>query len=158
MKIQSRNHLIFLSMKIINSLLILLILVTGSCSKQTNYEKIERFYLQFKQGDFSRFKKVIVINEEGTCLNCNNIFARNQAEKVDETTYLFIVSGQGTRVDISAYISKNAPNLIVDYTNEFSRLNLVKGCAIFELKNRQIVNTTYIRPDNITQFQFRKTP
>ena len=152
MKISNKKHLIFSYMKVINSLLILLLLITGSCAKPSNFEKIESFYLQFKKGDFNQFKRVIVINEEGTCINCNNLFARSQAKQVDETTNLFIVSGQGTRVDISAYISKNAPNLIVDYRNEFSRLDLVKGCTIFELENRKIVRTTYIKPENITQF------
>ncbi|MNK24848.1 hypothetical protein D3C87_431630 [compost metagenome] len=139
-------------MKNSNSLLILLLFVTGSCTKPSNFEKIESFYRQFKQGDFNRFKRVIVINEEGTCLKCNNIFAQTQAQKVDETENLFIVSGQGTRVDISAYISKNAPNLIMDYKNEFSKLNLVKGCTVFELENRQIIKTTYIQPGNVTEF------
>lgn len=139
-------------MKTINSLLILLSLLAGSCAKPSGYEKIERFYHQFKKGDFGRFKRVIVINEEGTCLNCNNIFAQSQFQKVDEASNLFIVSAQGTRVDISAYISKNAPNLIMDYTNEFGRLNLVKGCTIFELENKQISKTTLIKADNVTQF------
>lgn len=153
MKISNKNHLISLFMKNSNSLLILLLLIAGSCTQQSNFEKIERFYYQFKKGDFNQFKRVIVINEEGTCINCNNLFAQSQAQQVDETTNLFIVSGQGTRVDISAYISKNAPNLIMDYKNEFSRLDLVRGCTIFELENRKIVRTTYIKPENMNQFR-----
>lgn len=137
-------------MKLIN--LVLLLFILSSCYKPSNYEKIESFYHQFKNGDFNQFKRVIVINEGGTCLNCNNIFARSQVQKVNDPANLFIVSAQGTRVDISAYISKNAPNLIMDYKNEFSHLNLVKGCTIFELENKKIVKTTLIKANNVTEF------
>ncbi|MNU95255.1 hypothetical protein D3C71_852660 [compost metagenome] len=138
--------------------LLFLLLLANSCSNPKHpdeYEKIEVFYQQFKKGNLEQYNKIIVINEEGTCLNCNNIFARNQAEKINKTTNLFIVSGRGTRVDISAYISKNAPNLILDHTNEFSRLNLVKGCAIIELENKKIKTITPIDAQNIQKLKLQ---
>ena len=126
--------------------------ILGSCSEPGNYEKIETFYYQFKDGDFNKFKRVIVINEEGTCLNCNNIFAINQVKNIDKTTNLFIVSGQGIRVDISAYVSKNAPNVIMDYKNKFGGLNITKGCTVFELENKKITKTTFIKVNNVSAF------
>lgn len=132
-----------------NRFLLFFLLLVSSCSTPDAYEKIEAFYHRFKNENFERFSRIIVINEDGTCLNCNNLFAKSQAGNLSKDSILFIVSGYGTKVDISAYIDKNSPNLILDPKNEFQQLNLQKGCAIIEVENRNIKSITNISVKNI---------
>ncbi|WP_343603703.1 hypothetical protein [Fluviicola sp.] len=133
------------------SVILLLLLLLNSCSEPqlSTYEQIESFYHRFKEGNFERFSRIIVINEEGTCINCNNLFARNQAENLSKDSVLFIVSGYGTMVDISAYVDKSSPNLILDPKNEFQKLNLKKGCSIIEIANHKIKSITTINAKNV---------
>lgn len=139
----------------ISSLLVLLLLLVIRCSDSDTYEKVEDFYKRFKTGNLDQYNKIIVINEDGTCLNCNNLFAKNQANNLSSDSILFIVSGQGTRVDISAYIDKNASNLILDPENKFGELSLYKGCSIIELKNKKIKNITPINNQNVQQLKMQ---
>lgn len=136
-----------------NSILVcfLLLLLFNSCSapEPDTYTRIETFYQRFKKGNFERFSRIIVINEEGTCINCNNLFARNQAENLSKDSVLFIVSGYGTKVDISAYVDKNSPNLILDPKNEFQKLNLKKGCSIIEMEGKKVKSITNISAKNV---------
>ncbi len=112
------------------------------------YQRIESFYREFKTGNLDQYKQIIVINEDGTCLNCNNLFAKNQVGALSGDSILFIVSGYGTKVDISAYVGKDAPNLILDPENEFGKLNLQKGCSIIELENNKVKQITHIGTKN----------
>ncbi len=143
-----------------NSLIFFFVLLMTSCSSSdsTNtYQRIENFYRQFKTGNLDQYKQIIVINEDGTCLNCNNLFAKNQADALSRDSVLFIVSGYGTKIDISAYIGKNTSNLILDPGNEFGKLNLQKGCSIINLENKKIKMITPINAQNVQQLkiQFR---
>lgn len=138
--------------------LLFLLLLISSCSNPKppdQYEKIEAFYTQFKKGNLDQYTRIIVINEDGTCLNCNNLFAKNQAGNLSGDSILFIVSGYGTKVDISAYVGKNAPNLILDPENEFRKLNLQKNCAIIELENKKIKTITPINAQNIQHLKWQ---
>lgn len=134
-------------------LIFLFVLLMSSCSSPDIYEQIEVFYGQFKTGSLDQYNRIIVINEDGTCLNCNNLFAKNQAGNLSGDSVLFIVSGYGTKVDISAYVDKNAPNLILDPENEFGKLNLQKGCSIINLENKKIKRITPINVQNVQQLK-----
>ena len=120
----------------------------------SDYQKIESFYKKHKYADFNAFKFVIIINDEGDCLNCNNMFAKTISKSIDNNKLLFIVSESGAKVDISAYIDNSKKNVIWDTKSEFDKLNLVKRCTIFELKDKKIINKTEISSNNIETFQF----
>ncbi len=123
-----------------------------SCSPQTKYDKIEDFYYQFKEDNFSNFDYIIVINEDGTCLNCNNSFAKAMSSNVSSDEVLFIVSGRGFKVDISDYIDNKKKNIIWDEDELFQELNLVEKCAVIELDNLRIKKITQIDADNVEMY------
>lgn len=95
---------------------------------------IRDFYFEETQkDDFSKYRRVVIINENGTCLNCNNAFAQAHAKNIADDSTLFIVSSEGAMVDISPYISRQRPNVIWDTFYAFESLLTMNQCAILEL-------------------------
>lgn len=123
------------------------------CAEPTEYEKIAGFCRENGLDDLSKYSTVVVINEEGNCLNCNNSFAISQAKSIEEESILFIVSGSGTRVDISPYLNRSASNVILDSKDAFRKLNLVQSCAVISLSKNQIEKITPISAKNIGLFR-----
>jgi len=137
----------------------LIILITAlsiiySCHSPSSYDKVKSFYESKKTGNFSKFKFLVVINEGGSCLNCNNIFSKTISSSISNSDILFIVSGSGTKVDISDYTDKSYSNVIWDFENSFQNFNLTKKCAIFRLKNKILQEKTEINPDNVLNIKY----
>lgn len=122
-----------------------------SCKPETDYEKMEHYYNSFKDGELSQFQFVVVINEIGSCINCNNYFSKEMAKALDDDKILFILSGNGTRVDMSGYINEDYQNVIWDRPARFDELKIVERCAILELKNREIIDKEEINIDNMEE-------
>lgn len=101
---------------------------------QNQRELIEGFYKHHvPDGDFDRFDRVVIINELGTCKNCNSLFAQRQLADIDNDSVLFIVSSQGARIDISGYVEEPRDNVIWDTTNLFNRFHIVDFCMVLPL-------------------------
>ena len=95
---------------------------------------IQSFYYEHaKDTNFSHFQRVIIINENGTCPNCNNIFAMEHGNEVNQDSVLFIISSFGSRVDISKYISNPRANVIWDSLCQLDDLLLLDKCEIVDL-------------------------
>lgn len=121
----------------------------------SSFEKLE-LYCKSKQKTIANYKHVIVINEIGTCINCNNIFAKNQGENLNADSTLFIVSGIGNKVDLSSYIDRESSNLIFDEAAGFDSLNIVKSCAIITLSKDSIRSIELINVNNVHELSSRK--
>ena len=113
--------------------------VSCTGNKETNYERIDSFLQSAYDGkSLNNYDYMIVINEEGDCLNCNKSFTKRIANYTEYENTLFLICTPGSNVDISSYIAEEKDNILLDYHNKFSDLNLTDHCAIFELKNHQI--------------------
>lgn len=127
------------SVNIIGISFLLLLLVT--CSKLPNrYDQIDAFLkkeLNFQ--DLDKYQKIVVVNELGDCMNCNNSFVEKVALLKSDTTLLFLISTPGSRVDITPFIEKQ-DNILHDPYGNFEQVDLVRSCAIIEL-NEQHVDT-----------------
>lgn len=153
-----------LMMKLFTQILFIGILIC-SCEYSTsekplkktlsNYEKLVQF-CNDKNQNISRYRTIIVINEIGTCINCNNIFSRSQGKNLNSDSTLFIVSGVGNKVDLSAYVDRKAPNLILDDSAGFDSLNIVKSCAIISLSDNKINSVEEINVNNVNGLSERR--
>lgn len=131
---------------------IFFVLTLGSCSEPTQYEKIKSFYEENKTTDgqdFEVFSKIVIINEKGNCISCNNSFAKQMERYLDDSQTLFIVSGPGLKVDISGFIHSENLNVIWDQNEEFNKLKISKSCALIELKNNEIHQINEITLDKL---------
>jgi hypothetical protein len=127
-------------------------LILFSCSEPTAYEKIKSFYEENKTvngKDFEVFSKIVIINEKGDCISCNNSFAKQMAMYLDDSQTLFVVSGAGLKVDISGFIHSDKENVIWDQKEEFNKLHISERCALIELKNNKIQEVKEITLDNL---------
>lgn len=120
----------------------------------SNYEKLVQ-YCTDKNQTLDHYTTIIVINEIGTCINCNNIFSKSQGKNLDSDSILFIVSGIGTKVDLSAYVDRKAPNLIYDDSAGFDTLNIVKSCAIITISGKKINSIEEINVKNVYEVSNR---
>ncbi len=120
----------------------------------SNYEKLKKYCLNFKV-NVSDFKNIVVINEIGTCLNCNNIFSRSQSKNLNSDSTLFIVSGAGGRVDFSAYINNHSKNLIFDEFADFDTLDIVRSCAILTIAKNKIHSIEEINIKTVSSLSSR---
>ena len=134
--------------------------ISSSCSEDLNSdsktpqkqlsrtEKLKA-YCSIHQQNLHDFLQIVVINEIGSCINCNNIFAKSQTQNLNSDSTLFIVSGIGNKVDLSAYIDKKSAHLIFDESQSFDSLKIVKSCAIISLKNDTIYRIEEIDINNV---------
>lgn len=121
-----------------------LVLLIISCNNQAGQthgknenEIIKEFYTsQTSREDFSKYRSAILINEGGSCLNCNNAFALSHANEIEDDSILFIVSSCGSRIDISPYITQERSNIIWDSMSVFEELLPLETCKVVELKNK----------------------
>ena len=96
---------------------------------------IQQFYTdQTQKNDFSKYRQAIIINERGLCLNCNNAFSLCNAKDLDNDSTLFIISSDGTQIDISPYLSTQHPNVIWDSLYSFDSLLPMNQCSIITIK------------------------
>ncbi len=121
-----------------------------SCQPTSHIDKIKKYYEEHRpKGHFEKYKKVIVISELGKCKKCNSQFSLQSAQYLNYNDILFIVTGIGTKVDISPYIDISKEDLIWDIQSQFDNLNIVKACAIIDLSNGKITEVTPENVDNI---------
>lgn len=139
--------------------IVLLTLFFSSCGEaikpKTEFEKLEQFCsVKGLVKSLADYYLVVIINDDGNCLNCNNIFADKMSDRINDENVLFILSEDGTKVDISAYIDSQSENVIWDINGDFDKLNLVESCSLFELENNKIVDKTAIDATNINTFEW----
>lgn len=92
------------------------------------------YYEHGHDTNFSCFKRVIIINELGPCMNCNNSFCLTHQYEIDDESVLFIVSSYGMKIDISHYIlHQHNNNVIWDSTSKFNDLLPIGHCEIIDL-------------------------
>lgn len=127
-------------------------LLFSSCTNQTDYEKVKSFFYSKGKSGFDEFEYIVIINEEGTCLNCNKIFAEAMSNNIQDHDVLFILSGNGTKIDISPFTESRDENIIMDYDKEFNKLGLVNQCALFKIDNQRIVKKIEIGKENVMNF------
>ena len=123
----------------------------SACGETTDFKKIEAFLLAHDhQTNLEEYDYLLIINEGGKCLNCNDVFARVMAKFKTNNNILYIVSGEGVMIDISAYLfDSSATNIILDEAQTFSDLNLVNQCAIIALDDQQIDTIIEINLENM---------
>lgn len=122
---------------------------SSKTEKPSEYAQIKQFYSTHKSGNFDKFQRIIVINEEGTCINCNNSFSKAMGRHIKKEEILFILSGNGTKVDMSAYVEQNQKNIILDFNNDFGKLNIVKQCAIIDIDSNHEISKTIVTTGNL---------
>tara|TARA_R110002050_G_scaffold245367_1_gene382970 strand:- start:38620 stop:39069 length:450 start_codon:yes stop_codon:yes gene_type:complete len=123
--------------KIVTALAVSLLFFT--CKQPSNYEKMELLlHNQFEFDSLRVIDHIVVINELGDCLNCNNSFSVAMSKYIESENVLFIICGTGSRVDISPYYNSTSNHVIWDRRNSFNELNMVGSSAIINLKNQKI--------------------
>lgn len=134
---------------------ILLVIFMISCKPKTDYEKLEQFCTSHSAiKNLSDFNSVVIINDKTDCLNCTNKFAKAMSKRLENNQgLLFIISDNGAMVDISDYIDKKRDNVILDFTNEFDKLNIVNGSAIIDVKDEKIISKTIINAQNVDKIK-----
>lgn len=136
------------------SVLVILLICTlsFSCKQKSDIEKIQDYYLVHKpDGKFEKYRKIIIINELGNCINCNNRFSLQMSYSINNQSILFIVSGMGSKVDISPYINILQENIIWDTKSEFDQLKITKACAIIDIDIGRNTKITEILPENVCE-------
>lgn len=124
------------------SYIVLIVLLINSCNNHTTktrdddeIEIIKKFYLsQTSRDDFSKYYSVILINECGSCLNCNNAFALAHSDEIEDDSVLFIISSCGVKIDISPYIIDKRSNVIWDSSSIFEEMLPLKSCKKINLR------------------------
>src|SRR5690554_8111708 len=67
-----------------------------------DYDRIKLFLTKHNfSGNLDDFNEIIVINDKGDCIQCNNDYAKFISKKKADTKIIFIISQDGTKVDIS---------------------------------------------------------
>ena len=121
-----------------------------SIQPETDYSRLNSFFNE--EMDFSQldnYATLIVINEMGDCINCNNSFAQAMAGNEKNDNILFLISAQGSRVDISKYLDNQEHKVLFDHRNLFNRLNLIQKSAIIKLQDEQIDTIIQIDQTNL---------
>ena len=122
-----------------------------ACETKTDFDKIDYFVQEISPStNLSNYTVLVALNETGTCINCNFAFAKTMSMFIDSSEVLFLVSSRGGQIDISEYLKKaDHDNVIFDYENNFSELNLVDHCAIIHFADQAIDTIIQIELGNL---------
>jgi len=134
--------------------IMLFVLVFFSCAspQKSDYEKINN-YLRTVHNyhELQLYKNIVVINESGTCMNCNNSFSKSMTKNIENDNVLFLICSPGRKVDISGYLDTEKSNILFDFHNKFGKLNLVNHCAIIKLEDKKIDTIIEIDVNNVRE-------
>lgn len=128
------------------------LVLLNSCGERSDFEKIETLYYASGKSDFDQYQYIVLINEEGKCISCNNIFAQSMSDDLQNNKVLFILSGTGTKIDISAYANSESENVLMDYNREFKKLAIVNQCAVLTIADGNIASMVKIDIHNVLEF------
>lgn len=130
---------------------ILFLLFLTSCSSETSqYDKLENFLSEeLDFSDLDDYNAVVVINEMGDCINCNDSFSKMMTKHLKNKRFLYIISTSGTKVDVSGYLNSDTDNILFDFRNNFKNLNLLEKSAIIMIENNKIDTIIQIDKDNL---------
>jgi len=135
-------------------LIVPLLLLWACSSKQSDYEKIESFVLKNSEiKQLANFNQVVVISSGGECLNCNLKFSRIMAKRIDDPKNIFIVSDNGSNIDISQYLDSKRKNIILDPRNNFGKLKLTNGSTLITIHNGKILKKIPINSTTLSRFK-----
>ncbi len=132
--------------KIYFGIIVFISIVLLGCTDNFEKESIVKFYEEHcPSGNIYNYRKIVVINDLGGCMNCNNSFATIMADSLDVEDILFIVSCDGCKVDISPYIEIDRENVIWDKNLDFNELEIVKTCAVIDFKDSLYINELHVK-------------
>lgn len=118
-----------------NSVLALVVLLFFSCSqKDTDYFKLKTF-IETHNLKIENYNNILIVSETG-CINCSKSFALLIQRQLKKEKSLFVISASGKAVDISEFLESK--NTILDYQDDFSRLNITQHSSAIFLKDNAI--------------------
>lgn len=133
-----------------DTLLILLFGGFAACSPPTDYDLVEYYFESLANPvKLSDYDYLVVVNEKGTCLTCNNTFAKVMAKYIGHHKTLFLISSEGVLLDISGFFNPDSNNVVFDPIGRFNRLGIVSRCAIVHLGEASIDSIIEIDLNNI---------
>lgn len=100
-----------------------------------DYNKIEK-YLVRQDTEIKLLKSILILTNQGVCMNCNKKFARTIENYTSRSDTKIIVTAEGNSIDISSFL--DSKNVILDFNDEFSQLGLTKGTSAIFLENGKI--------------------
>lgn len=109
-----------------------------SCKQpESDWEKLKSYYQTHKKSKpFESFKRIIVFNELGGCLNCSSHYSIKMKQYKKDLSVLFITSTTGSKYDISLFIDTLQPNIIWDYNKDFDKLNIMPKSGEIKLNHQ----------------------
>ncbi len=131
--------------------LLFLIIICVGCQETTTYDKINHFLNTEYNKDLEAFSHLVIINEMGECMNCNNKFSKSMTEYIDNESILFLICSHGVNIDISAYLDEKVDNIVYDFRNKFATLNIVNHCSIISLDEEKSCAVTEIDVNNLNE-------
>ncbi|MDR0603860.1 MAG: hypothetical protein LBG80_06110 [Bacteroidales bacterium] len=119
----------------------------------TDYEKPKNYLLILSDSlSLENYDAIIFLSEKGGCPTCNKVFSDFiQQSLLNQDNILIIVNAKGEKIDIYPYLSDAVSNVITDYTNDFYRLNLIRGSGIILLKENDISEVHSININEINK-------
>lgn len=139
----------------LQSLFFLLLFVLAACqTEETKDDKLSAFFeRQYSLTNLEQYAKVIVVNEMGHCMDCNNTFSETVSRYTDNSAYLFLVSTPGMVIDISEFLKQEQANILYDSNATFNDLEIITNCAIIDLKKGKIDKIMNVTNENISEIR-----
>lgn len=123
-----------------------------SCGNKelSTYDQIEYFFNEnYQFNHLNEYNYLVVINEKGDCMNCNNSFSLAMSKNIKKSNVLFLISSPGYSIDISSYTKDKKHNVFYDYREKFNELNLINHSAIFIFNNNKVDSIIQINSSNL---------
>jgi PBP1b-binding outer membrane lipoprotein LpoB len=127
--------------------------VANNTTTSTDYEKLKNYLLTISDSLYlENYDAIIFLSEKGGCPTCYKVFSDfTQQSLLNQDNILILVNAKGEKIDISPYLSDAVSNVVTDYTNNFYRLNLIRGSGIILLKDNTISEVHSININEINK-------
>lgn len=133
--------------------LVFSILCLTQCTEPSEFEEL-RDYLEQEHSYTlsSEIQAVVVISDQGGCLNCNKAFADFMETYLKTPSILFVVASSGMNLYISAYLSyRDQENVILDRRGRFLNQGFIEKSGVLFIKDGQIETTQMIQLETLSE-------
>lgn len=121
-----------------------------SCRKDDSYESLVNYLRTQHHYELTpQISSIAVVNESGSCINCNKTFSDFMFDFIDHEELLFIICSNGIRMDISPFLNTGKKNILLDPDNEFRKTNLLDEPGVIFLNQTGIDTIFTVNPNSI---------
>lgn len=119
---------------------------------QLQFNQIQNFFAkEYHYALKMNVKGIVVISNQGDCMNCNASYSRFVERFINDPNVLFLICTVGNYFDISRFLeNETQENVFFDFNNKFAELNLLDRSGFIFISRNKVDQILPIKATTMT--------